>query len=158
MAAARGVLCPQVTLQVRDTEWLRRILRQIWDRYFPDTPRVNTVRIGYGGPWKTRLGSITMSDDQTTSYIQINALLRLPQVPDVVTQVTVAHEMVHYAHGFGSPLPQRYKHPHRGGIVKRELVRRGMGEEYRLYDEWVYTHWYDFYDLQMGQEARPTRA
>ena len=158
MHAAGEVLCPQLAQHERDGEWLHGTLRHLWDRYFSDTARVNHVHISFGGAWKTRLGSITMSDDQKTSYIQVNGLLRLPEVPEFVTRVTVAHEMVHYAHGFGSPLPQRYKHPHRGGIVKREIIRRGMESEYRLYDEWVYAHWYDFYDSQIGQAVRPSRA
>jgi hypothetical protein len=91
-----------------------------------------------------------MSHDQTTSFIQINALLRLRDVPDCVSRITVAHEMVHYAHGFGSPLPRRYKHPHRGGIVKRELLARGMASEYAQYDDWVYNRWFDFYAARAG--------
>ena len=158
MYAAKEVICHQMVQQVRDGRWLREILRDIWDRYFRDTPRVNVVQISYGAPWKTRLGSITLSEDHRTSYIQVNGLLRLTDIPECVTTVTIAHEMVHYAHGFGSPLPQRYKHPHRGGIVKRELIRRGMELEYARYDEWVYNHWYDFYDECLGQDVRPTSA
>ena len=129
----------------RDEQWLADLLEQIWERHFPDTPRVNRVRVSYGGTWKSRLGLITMSEDEKTSYIQVNALLGYPQIPEYITFITIAHEMVHYAHGFGSPLPRRYKHPHRGGIVKRELTRRGIVREYALYDAWVYDHWYDFY-------------
>jgi hypothetical protein len=93
-----------------------------------------------------------MSDDQATSYIQVNSLFQMHDVPDYVVRVTVAHEMVHYAHGFGSPLPRRYKHPHRGGIVKRELLARGMGVEYEQYDEWVYNRWYDFYENHVDSQ------
>jgi hypothetical protein len=95
-----------------------------------------------------------MSDDQATSYIQINSLFQMSEVPEFVVKVTVAHEMVHYAHGFGSPLPRRHKHPHRGGIVKRELLARGMKVEYDEYDEWIYNRWYDFYELHVdGQRS-----
>ncbi|HEX5416387.1 MAG TPA: hypothetical protein VFZ25_12030, partial [Chloroflexota bacterium] len=125
--------------------WLVELLDRIWEQYFTDTPRVNRVRVSYGGAWKSRLGLITMSEDELTSYIQVNALLKHPHIPEIITLVTVAHEMVHYAHGFGSPLPRRYKHPHRGGVVKRELVRRGMAHEFDLYDRWVYDNWYEFY-------------
>lgn len=158
MHAAGAVAYPQLDEHMRDSRWLYRTLVEVWDRYFRDTPRVNTVRISFGAPWKTRLGSITLSEDNRTSYIQINALLQLPEVPEFVTTVTVAHEMVHYAHGFGSPLPQRYKHPHRGGVVKRELIRRGMELEYQKYDEWVYCRWYEFYEEYLDQDARPTSA
>ncbi len=158
MYATREAIVPEPDQPVRDRWWLRGLLQDVWDQYFSDTPRVNLVRISYGAPWKTRLGSITLSDDHRTSYILVNGLLRLAEVPEYVTTVTIAHEMVHYAHGFGSPLPRRYKHPHRGGIVKRELLRRGMGVEYTRYDEWVYDHWYDFYDGYVNQETRPTSA
>ena len=103
------------------------------------------MRVNYGATWKTRLGLITLSDDRATSYIQVNSLVRMREVPDYITNITIAHELVHYAHGFGSPLPRRYKHPHRGGVVKRELLRRGLAAEYARYDEWVYERWYDFY-------------
>lgn len=125
MHVAAGVRLPEVE-HPRGERWLIQMLDEIWERHFVDTPRVNRVLVSFGGAWKTRLGLITMSEDEKISYIQINALLRYPEVPEIVARVTTAHEMVHYAHGFGSPLPRRYKHPHRGGIVKRELLRRGM--------------------------------
>jgi hypothetical protein len=145
MQSIAGGRIPHAAPLTRDDRWLNHILETIWNHYFADVPRVNHVRVDYGAAWKTRLGLITMSEDEATSYIQINSLLRHWDVPDNVTQITVAHEMVHYAHGFGSPLPRRYKHPHRGGIVKRELHRRGLAAEYARYDEWVYERWYDFH-------------
>jgi len=144
MSVLAGLELPTIK-PARDEPWLADLLEQIWERHFADTPRVNRVRVSFGGAWKSRLGLITMSEDQQTSYIQVNALLSHLQIPEYVTFITIAHEMVHYAHGFGSPLPRRYKHPHRGGIVKRELTRRGIVREYNLYDEWVYDHWYDFH-------------
>lgn len=158
MQAVLDVAHPYLYLSERDDDWLRERLNDLWDRYFFDTPRANTIRISFGPFWKSRLGLITMSLDEATTYIVLNGLLRNPEVPDVVINVTVAHELVHYAHGFGSPLARRYKHPHRGGIVKRELVRRGLAADYDWYDEWVYGCWYDFYDRQMitrGQNVRP---
>ncbi len=145
MQSIAGGLIPHAAPHVKDQRWLDHLLDSIWAKFFSDTPRVNVVRLSYGGAWKSRLGLITLSADQVTTYIQINSLLRLSEVPDCVTRVTVAHEMVHYAHGFGSPLPQRYKHPHRGGIIKRELFARGMAAEYAEYDDWVYNCWYDFH-------------
>ncbi|MGH2459923.1 MAG: hypothetical protein ACRDIY_13780 [Chloroflexota bacterium] len=158
MYATREAIFPELDQPVRDRWWLRERSRGVWSQFFRDIPRVNLVRVSFGAPWKTRLGSITLSDDHRTTYIQVNGLLRLREVPECVTTVTIAHEMVHYAHGFGSPLPRRYKHPHQGGIVKRELLRRGMGAEYARYDAWVYDCWYDFYAEWLSQEARPTSA
>jgi hypothetical protein len=149
MLSVAAVALPPCLGPVRDDRWLVRLHDRLWSQYFHDTPRANQVRVSFGGIWRSRLGLITMTEDGITTYIQINGLLRLPDAPECVSSVTVAHEMVHYAHGFGSPLPRRYKHPHRGGIVKRELLRRGMSYEYEQYDHWVYTHWYDFYDEKM---------
>jgi hypothetical protein len=146
MQSIAGGLFPHVAPHVRDNRWLGQVLNTLWTRHFADTPRANRVRVEFGSAWKTRLGLITLSDDQATSYIQVNSLFQMAEVPDYVVQVTVAHEMVHYAHGFGSPLPRRYKHPHRGGIVKRELLARGMRAEYEQYDDWIYNRWYEFYE------------
>jgi hypothetical protein len=150
MHSIAGGILPHAAPLTRDERWLGQTLEAVWADHFSDTPRANMVRVSFGGAWKSRLGLITMSHDQATSYIQVNGLLRLQDVPDCVTRVTVAHEMVHYAHGFGSPLPRRYKHPHRGGIVKRELIARGMAGEYAEYDQWVYDQWYDFYARRVG--------
>jgi len=160
MYVAAEIALPQRLQLERDDSWLQDILRGIWNRHFEDTPLVNTIRVNFGPAWKARLGLITLSEDQRTTYIEINGLLRLPAVPECVVNVTVAHELVHYVHGFGSPLPRRYKYPHRGGIVKHELVRRGLYLEYRQYDNWIYNHWYDFYDslLPANQNFRPTSA
>jgi hypothetical protein len=160
MQSATAVALPLWSRTQRDELWLSDTLERIWQSHFADTPRLNDVSVGFGAAWKTRLGLITMSEDEETTYIQVNALLRRMEVPEFVTSVTVAHEMVHYAHGFGSPLPRRYKHPHRGGIVKRELIRRGMVDEYERYDDWVYRYWYEFYEEQMSrsrQDVRPIK-
>src|SRR5215475_686508 len=90
---------------------LSSYLDMIWEQYFADIPRANEVQIGYCYPWKTRLGLIRLSLDQKTSFIGINALLQLQQVPEYVLITTIAHELTHYAHGFGSPLPRLWKHP-----------------------------------------------
>lgn len=145
---------------LRDDPWLNDLHEDIWDRSFDDTPRANDVQVGFGPAWKSRLGLITMSLDATTSYIVVNGLLRHPDIPELVVMVTVAHEMVHYAHGFGSPLPQRYKHPHRGGVVKRELSQRGLLDAFNRSEDWVSAWWFDFYHEHQPavvQELRPIR-
>jgi hypothetical protein len=152
MHSIAGVTLPPAALPIRDDWWLAQMLDRIWTQHFADTPRINVVSVTFGGVWKTRLGLITMTEDQTATFIEINRLLRLIEVPDVVAKITVAHELVHYAHGFGSPLPRRYKHPHRGGIVKRELLRRGMAADYDKYDAWVYDRWYDLYGQRVAGE------
>ncbi len=125
-------------------------LEQIWYHYFFDIPRANIVKIAYCHPWKRRLGLIRLSLDNTTSFIGINSLLRNQQVPEYVLITTIAHEMTHYAHGFGSPLPRIHKHPHANNIVNRELAKRGLGELVSQCDEWIDKYWFAFYDIERG--------
>lgn len=123
-------------------------LENIWQIYFPDVPRVNTVEIAYCHPWKRRLGLIRLSLDATTSFIGINGLLQLSEVPEYILITTIAHELTHYAHGFGSPLPRVFEHPHANRVVERELEERGLGEMVQQCDDWIDKAWFSFYDMQ----------
>ena len=127
----------------RDDQWLSRQLDRIWDTFFRDIPRVNSVKVSFARHWRARLGLITFSDDTGITYIGINAYLRYQDVPEFVNTATVAHEVAHYAHGFGSPLPRRYAHPHRGGVVSKELAARGLGIEMRAHQQWIRDHWHE---------------
>ena len=118
----------------------------IWHTYFSDTPRINEVCIAYSYPWKSRLGLIRLSLDNAITFIGLNTLLQHPHIPDYVLLTTIAHELVHYKHGFGSPLPRRYKHPHANKVVDRELQAHQLGEPLRLCNEWIDKYWYSFYD------------
>ncbi len=122
-------------------------LEYIWRHYFSDVPRVNEVQIAYCQPWKRRLGLIRLSQDNAVSFIGINSLLKHPLVPEYVLFTTIAHELTHYAHGFGSPLPRRYTHPHANNVVNRELEARGLREQVRLCDDWIDKQWFTFYDM-----------
>jgi hypothetical protein len=140
-------------------------LDEIWHTYFADVPRVNRVEIAYCQPWKRRLGLIRLSLDNLTSFIGINALLQLTEIPEYILTTTIAHELTHYVHGFGSPLPRLYEHPHANNVVKRELEQRGLGEIMRLCDEWIDNQWFSFYDgqhdagwLALPPQYRPTRS
>jgi len=123
-------------------------LDELWIRHFADVPRVTTVKIVYGAAWKMRLGLIKLSQDESLSCIMINALLRLPEVPEYVLVTTIAHELAHYAHGFGSPLPRRYEHPHANRVVERELERRELGLYLFCCNQWIDKEWYAFYVKQ----------
>ena len=127
---------------------LNKYLDNIWQHYFNDVPCVNEVQIAYCHPWKRRLGLIRLSLDNRISFIGINALLQHEQVPKYVLITTIAHELTHYAHGFGSPLPRLYAHPHANNTVNRELERRGLGEDAHRCDEWVDKYWFAFYYKQ----------
>ncbi len=138
----------------RDDAWLRREMDRIWRQYFGEVPRANAVEIAFRGVWKRRLGVISLSSDEETTRIGINSLLAHPDVPHVLTLITVAHELVHYCHGFGSPLTRRYAHPHRGGIVDRELMARGLQPQLGEYADWIQRHWWSFYARQQPHSTR----
>ena len=146
MHAVAQIHKPRSFPGLRDSRWLKEELRYLWANFFADTLRANTVEVSFAGSWKSRLGVISLSEDKQTTHIGINSLLSLPEAPYYVARITIAHEMVHYSHGFGSPLPRLYRHPHRGRIVEKELLARGFGQEYRVYQEWIRNHWYDFYE------------
>lgn len=130
------------------TRTLSLALSSIWQQYFADVPQANAIEIAYCRPWKSRLGLIRMSLDGTRSFIGINSLLYHKAVPNEVLLTTIAHELAHYAHGFGSPLPQLYEHPHANNVVTNELVQRGLGDMFVVCDAWINDHWYDFYESQ----------
>ncbi len=142
LAPDPGDLLSPVALLDRDLEAVFGAIRQ---RYFAEVPCANPVEIIYGAAWKHRLGAIRLSEDDRVSCIRINALLRLAEVPMQVLVMTIAHELVHYTHGFGALLPRRYATPHAGGGVARELEQRGLGEALRQGEAWIEQEWFRFY-------------
>lgn len=138
---------PNLKSAASSTRDLNVYLDRIWQRHFSDIRRANDVEIAYCQPWKRRLGLIRMTVDNKTSFIGINALLQHQQVPEYVLITTIAHEMTHYAHGFGSPLPRCYEHPHANNVVERELAQRGLGKYAQQCDEWIDKQWFPFYDM-----------
>lgn len=121
-------------------------LENIWNRYFSDVPRINQVDIAYCRPWKRRLGQIRMSLDSRISRIEVNSLLQFSPIPECVLITTIAHELAHYTHGFGSPLPRLYPYPHANHVVDRELEHRGLSETLRLCNAWIDQHWFSSYE------------
>jgi hypothetical protein len=138
---------------------LSSCLNWIWEQYFSDIPRSNEIAIAYRYPWKNRLGLIRLSPDSRHTYIGINTLLQVPSVPDVVLLITIAHELTHYAHGFGSPLPRKYAFPHANRVVEKELVQRNLGACLKACETWLDHCWYSFYEQQRSSGiAGPKRA
>lgn len=137
---------------MRDNFWLDSRLKAIWMMLFDDTPRPNRVLVRFKGRWKNKFGHIRMLKDKSTE-IAINGLFRSSLVPEYIVDLTVAHELVHYAHGFHSPLPRLFTHPHKGGIVNKELKKRGFYEMIKLERKWVKEQWPDIY-LQLHPGAR----
>lgn len=130
----------------RDENWLServRLLRQI---HFADVPRGYPITTRFGIRARNRFGSIGAQDQKT--IILVNRLFADPFVPVFVVDGTLAHELAHYAHGFGSGLPKLYADPHRGGVVDKELEKRGLGELTRKSDLWRKLNWDNFYEAR----------
>ena len=128
---------------MRNQLWLENKLEQIWNLLFPEVERKNKVIIQFKGKPKCRFGYIKKKKEAT--LIAINSLFQSPLVPEYVIDITVAHELVHYMHGFNSPLPKQYKHPHQGNIVNKELIKKGFATSLKLEKQWVKKEWFKIY-------------
>lgn len=125
---------------MRDDYWLRKRLEAMWEMLFPEIPRENNIVVRFKGKWKNKFGHIKRLKNKD-SEIVINKFFRHEAVPEYIIDLTLAHEMVHYMHGFNSPLPRQFKHPHAGGIVNRELKKRGFGHLILQEKKWVKEEW-----------------
>ncbi len=129
----------------RDQEWLENLLADIWYQHFRDVEQNNDVMIIWAKRAKRRLGSIEVdSRDGHTSIIKVNRLFQDLAVPEYVIRATIVHEMTHYAHGFGSPHEQKQKHPHSGGVIRKEFAERGLVDLYLKQKHWLKDNWRDF--------------
>jgi hypothetical protein len=130
------------------------LLDDLWRAHFADVPRPNAVMVGFGFPWKWRLGRIRMSLDGSTSEITLNGLLDRPEVPRSIYIAIMAHEIVHYAQGFASPLPRAQRHAHAHGAVGYELARRGLGDTEALLQRWGAECWPAVRALALAERQR----
>lgn len=122
---------------VRDNNWLLSRLDYIWSKYFEDVVQTNPVNIRFGRYSKFRLGSIKLDRLSGRSYITISGMFKTSGIPVAVVDHTIAHELVHYTHGFSSKRVRLHKYPHEGGIVRKEMIARGMGHLIKAYKEWI---------------------
>lgn len=135
---------------MRDDKWLFEKLDVVWDNYFPDIPQDNDVRIVWGRRARTRLGSIKeerKGDNKgrhPSSVITINSLFKDEKIPEYVVTATIAHELAHYAHGFASPIDQKFDTPHAGGVIRKEFAGRGLLELEKKQKKWIKTNWRDY--------------
>jgi hypothetical protein len=147
----------------RTNNWLASRMYDLWENHFADVPRKNLVVIKFGRASGRQLGSIkwarkntriksllktkevrdtyVVQDDRRITVITITKNFQDPKIPELVVDATIAHEIVHYVHGFSSPLKQTYRHPHQGGIVRKELESRGLGELHNKAREWLRENW-----------------
>lgn len=143
---------------MRDEAWLQQLLDNVWDQHFSDVPQDNDVRISFGRRAKSRLGSIKVDpSDPKLSIITLNGLFKKPQVPEFVVKATLVHELSHYAHGFNSPIEQKYRHPHAGGVMRREFAERGLEQLYKDQRRWLKESWRGVVESGMPKRRAQTK-
>lgn len=121
----------------RNDLWLLSRLDTIWSNHFGEVTQDNKVFIRFGRYSKYRLGSIRMDRRSKNTYITISGMFKDLKVPIEVIDHTIAHELVHYVHGFSSPKTRLHRYPHHGGVVNRELKERGLGHLIKAYSKWL---------------------
>ena len=135
---------------MRNNDWLEARLEHIYKTYFPDLEAPNAIEIAFGKRAARTLGSIRKSRyggfwghlaGNYSSIITISGYFRDETIPDFVVDGVIAHELSHYAHGFNSPLPQKFRHPHKGGVIKSELKNRGLNELEIKQKKWLRDNW-----------------
>ena len=129
---------------MRDDEFLKKRLDDIWMMLFNEIPRMNKVLIKFKGKSRNKFGYIRKKGDD--SFIGINELFKFDLVPEYIIDLTIAHELSHYAHGFNSPLEKKYKHPHKGGVVTKELEKRGFDKMIRKEKMFFKHEWPKIYE------------
>lgn len=131
---------------MRTDHWLITRLDRIWNVLMPEIKRQNIVRVRFGSNWKTKYGHIKKLKDGSTEII-VNNLFRNEKVPEFIIDTTIAHELIHYMHGFHSPLPKQFKYPHEGRVVDKELKKRGFSFLLKMEKDWVKNKWWDLYPI-----------
>ena len=129
---------------MRNQEWLDNRLSRIWQLFFTEVERKNKIIIKFKGKWKNKFGHIKLLRDKSTE-IAINSLFKHEEVPEYMLDLTIAHELVHYMHGFQSPHPRLFKYPHQGGIVNKELKKRGFRDALLLERKVFRKEWPEIY-------------
>lgn len=131
---------------LRDAAWLENRLESLWRAYYSDVPSGYPIAIHFGPRARYRYGSIYSVGSQC--HILINRLFAHPDVPDYVIDATICHELAHYVHGYGSGLAKRYAHPHRGGVVDKEMQARNCWHFEEQACTWRKEHWKGLYDAK----------
>lgn len=122
---------------LRSDNWLLSHLDDIWSKHFADVKQDNPIFIRFGRYSKFRLGSIKLNRKTGNSYITITGMFKSKKIPQQVVEHTLAHELVHYTHGFSSKRARLHKYPHAGRIVNKEMIERGMEYLILSYKKWI---------------------
>ena len=141
---------------MRDDLFLRNRLEYIWNTGFNDIEKKNKIYIMFKGNWKNKFGHIKMLHNGS-SEIVVNGYFKNPKVPEWIIDLTIAHELVNYSNGFNSPLPKLFKHPHQGGIVDKDLKKRGFNELIKMEKNWIEKEWKIIAREEFKQRARRSK-
>ncbi len=130
---------------MRSDEYLKSKAEKVWEKYFNDFQLKDRILVKFGRKASKRLGSIRRvypSSGKSFTMVIINGYFRHKNVPDYVIESTLAHELCHYIHGFGSSLPKKCRYPHRGGIVDKEMHKRGISSLLKKETKWLNENWH----------------
>ncbi len=127
----------QISKVDRDDKWLLSRLDYLWSTYFSDVNQLNPVFIKFGRFARLRFGSIQFDPRRKFSLITITGMFKNSNIPAEVIDHTIAHELVHYTHGFSSPHERAHRHPHAGGVIKKEMAERNILFLYEAYQKWI---------------------
>ena len=161
---------------MRTHEWLENRFEYIYREYFSDVEATNQIEIVWGKRSRRQLGCIKkapmsslrakrsnlglprplgLSNDKFTTIIVINGLFKDEAIPEFVIDAVIVHEMAHYAHGFNSPLPQIHKNPHKGKVIRREFLKRGIGDLERKQEKWMKENWATYLEASFPSTRKP---
>ena len=143
------------SVSLRDAGWLQSRLEVLCQTYYADAPAGYPIAIHFGPRARCRYGSIYSVGKQC--HILINRLFAHDDVPEYVIDATICHEMAHYVHGYGSGLKKRYSHPHRGGVVDKEMKQRNWWHLEEQAAAWRKDHWKSFYESRAVDATQRNR-
>ena len=124
---------------MRDDLWLNQRFEKIWDLLFADVKKLNNVVVRFKGNWRNKFGHIRKLNDD--SEIAVNGAFKDERIPEFMIDLTLAHELIHYMHGFSSPHKRMFRYPHQNKAVDNELKKRGFGYLKRLERKWIKEDW-----------------
>jgi hypothetical protein len=125
---------------------------------FPERGVTNLLVVRWGKRWRNTLGHIKpLKNVEFGSLIEINSLLKSTDIPEFVLDSVLMHELVHYFQGFGSNHERKSLHPHKGGVVDKELFRLGWGDITKKSDAWIKLNWHPLVNRELGPKKRIVR-
>ena len=76
---------------MRDDQWLKDRMENIWRTIFSDVEKKNNVSIRFKGRWKNKFGHIKLLKTKDTEIV-VNSLFKHEIVPEGVIDATIAHQ------------------------------------------------------------------